>query len=158
MKYFFAVLGLILLLGISAFVGARHWVHELAKADLRASHNVQSTDTDYDFITRGVTAGMTYDEVAARIVYADKATGLNAKPSDAPEPYYATFEYTFRQIKTILGMEVNERVSEQYDVYFNDEQRAIRIRYNVYGNSWERLDVDLVKQTLSEPLEFDWRD
>jgi hypothetical protein len=141
--------------------------HSIAVQALIAARDPADCKDPYGFVTRGVRGGMSYAEVAARMNGADSAPGLgkidrqrSVNIGSVREPYVAIFNFHYT-----ISPPLSERfqhaasIGEIYQVYFDDAEHAVRMVYNRADAGWDhqQIDIDLARQTMSEPLRLDWQ-
>jgi hypothetical protein len=129
--------------------------------DLRKSHGCNARMTEFEFVTRGVRAGLTFEQVQARMQGAYLSGTLEAvdrgRFGGIREPFIATFVFDYGKPVEILGTGRDAvYIVETYHVYFDEAKTAVQLEYarSERNNGTQTVVVDLRKQSLDEPLQM----
>jgi hypothetical protein len=156
MKY---VLRLAIVVFVVAFACAIVWAtisehvaYSSALQALRDSRPPCQHDNDYEFVTRGICIGMSFDEVKDKMPNATDAY-IARDVSNPSGLYFSRFHYSYAG--TPLAPFSNwEKVyiSEEFTVTYDRDRRVEGMKYRVFDRGAQIIDVDLRSKRLSEPL------
>lgn len=127
-----------------------------ALQEFRASGERELSCTEYEFVTRGVRYGMTYDEVCLRMPGSEFGVLYKEEGDDETSRALYYFFYGSAAFAPISDWQ-KWYLAERYIVEFDAAGGATRIDYRLFFNGHHSIDIDLRNKTLSSPLEAPWR-
>jgi|GEM_PF-6295765 len=123
----------------------------VAVTQLINSRTASLHSSAYQFATRGLTYGLTYEEVV-RVLIDGRPSGLS-KTEGSPEPYWAMafFAYEGSPFLPLSGWK-KIYISEQYRLIFDADRKLERIEYRYFDRGAHDITIDLHNKTMSPTL------
>jgi hypothetical protein len=150
--------GVVVITGLAGVIVVANRSHKQALAAFYHSRPLDSRDSDYAIVTRGVRLGMSPGEVNQRMGRPQNSRTLVTNSESATEPYMAVF-YFAHESDRVFGLKLQHpHIAEYYSVFFDPMKHATRMEYLVFDKmgDTQEIDIDLKARTLSEPLKVPW--